>query len=158
MRGERKLKHRAHRLNIVLHFRPGPWLLACLPLSAIADDLRVSQLEQEVRRLERQVMALSRRLDELQRPTFTNARPAAPAVPPQPAGDEWIDAAKWQRVKPGMSELEVVGLLGSPTSMREEKGERVLLYALEVSTSGFLSGSVTLRDRKVARVQTPVLR
>lgn len=139
-------------------FRPWLALLACLPLSATANDLRVSQLEQEIRRLERQVLALSRRLDEMQRPSFTTERPAAPPAAAPPSSTEWIDAAKWRRVKPGMSELEVIGLLGPPTSMREENGERALLYALEVGTSGFLGGSVTLRNRAVTRIQPPVLR
>lgn len=139
---------------------PRYWLalVACLPFGAIADDLRVAQLEQEVRRLERQVQALSRRLDEVQRPSFAPERPASPAGPTPPASDAWIDAGKWRRVKAGMSELEVIALLGPPTSMREEDGGRVLLYALEVSGSGFLGGSVTLRNRAVVRVQTPVLR
>jgi hypothetical protein len=140
------------------YFRPWLALLACLPIAATADDLRVSQLEQEVRRLERQVYALSRRLDELQRPSFTPERPAAPAAAAPPSDGGWIDAAKWRRVKPGMTELDVIGLLGPPTSMREDSGERVLLYALEVGASGFLGGSVTLRDRVVTGVQTPVLR
>ena len=139
-------------------FRNCLWLVAALPLTAAADDLRVNQLEQEVRRLERQVMALSRRLDEIQRPSFAPGRPAAPPPAAQAPGSEWIDAAKWRRVKPGMSEIDVIGLLGPPTSMRDENGERALLYALEVGTGGFLGGSVTLRDRVVTRVQTPVLR
>jgi hypothetical protein len=142
------------------HFRPWPALLVCLPFAASADDLRVSQLEQEVRRLERQVLALSRRIDELQRPSFTPGRgTSAPLASAAPAsGDEWLDEAKWRRVKPGMAELDVIGLLGPPTSMREENGDRVLLYALEVGASGFLGGSVTLRDRVVTGVQTPALR
>jgi hypothetical protein len=57
-----------------------------------------------------------------------------------------------------MTELEVIGLLGPPTSMRAQSDERVLLYALEIGTSGFLGGSVTLRDRSVTEVQKPVLR
>jgi hypothetical protein len=143
------------------HLRPWAALLACLPFAATADDLRVSQLEQEVRRLERQVLALSRRLDELQRPSFTPERrigPASGAVVAPASGDGWLDAARWRRVKPGMSELDVIGVLGPPTSMREESGERVLLYALEVGASGFLGGSVTLRERVVTAVQIPVLR
>jgi hypothetical protein len=143
------------------HLRPWLALLACLPIAAVADDLRVSQLEQEVRRLERQVLALSRRLDELQRPSYPAERRIAPAPgvsATAASGDEWLDAAKWRRVKPGMAELDVIGLLGPPTSMREESGERILLYALEVGASGFLGGSVTLRDRVVTSVQTPVLR
>jgi hypothetical protein len=57
-----------------------------------------------------------------------------------------------------MSELEVIGLLGPPTSMRTTDSGRVLLYAMEIGASGFLSGRVTLRDRVVQEVQSPVLR
>ena len=149
---------RAGRLNTMKTLRPWLLIVAALPLSVAADDLRVNQLEQEVRRLERQVQALSRRLDEMQRPSFKTERATTPPAAAQPPGSEWLDAGKWRRVTPGMSEIDVIGLLGPPTSMREENGERALLYALEVGTSGFLSGSVTLRDRVVARVQTPVLR
>jgi hypothetical protein len=42
--------------------------------------------------------------------------------------------------------------------MRERDGERVLLYAMEIGSSGFLSGSVTLRNRVVLRLQKPELR
>jgi len=56
-----------------------------------------------------------------------------------------------------MSELEVIELLGAPTSMREEGDARVLLYAMEIGDSGFLGGSVTLRERVVTEVRQPVL-
>jgi hypothetical protein len=42
--------------------------------------------------------------------------------------------------------------------MRTEGGQRVLLYALEIGSSGFLGGSVTLRDQVVVAIQKPVLR
>lgn len=56
-----------------------------------------------------------------------------------------------------MSELEVIGTLGPPTSMRDEGGARVLLYAMEIGSTGYLGGSVTLRDRAVSEVRQPVL-
>ncbi len=56
-----------------------------------------------------------------------------------------------------MSELEVVTLLGAPTSMRAEAGQRTLMYALEIGSSGFLSGSITLRDGHVADIRKPAL-
>ena len=133
--------------------------LCFLPLALpAADDGRINYLESEVRNLQRQVSSLSRRLDQL------DTRPAAPvqqrAASPSPAAtasNAWIDASRWQKVRPGMSELEVISLLGPPTSMREQDGGRVLFYALEVGTSGFLGGSVRFRERAVAEVQTPVL-
>jgi hypothetical protein len=57
-----------------------------------------------------------------------------------------------------MSELEVLEILGPPTSMRGEAGERVLLYALEIGNAGFLAGNVTLRDRVVSTIETPRLK
>jgi hypothetical protein len=123
-----------------------------------ADDPRVSFLEQEVRNLQRQVRALSRQVDELR----TRPERPKPGVAPTraaPASDPalWADASSWKQVRTGMSELEVINLLGPPTSMREENGSRVLLYAMEIGSSGFLGGSVTLRDREVAEVRQPTL-
>jgi hypothetical protein len=136
-------------------------MLALVPFCAsAADDARVSFLEQEVRNLQRQVQTLSRQVDEL------HARPDRPAAlssvaPPgaAPAANlpRWVDASKWRQLRRGMSELEVVSSLGLPTSMREENGARVLLYAMEISSSGFLGGSVTLRDRALTEVHQPTL-
>jgi hypothetical protein len=135
-------------------------LLTALPLCATAaDEGRFSYLEQEVRNLQRQVQRLSRQVDELTtRPArLSGATKAPPAGTPVATSDQWIDAGKWSRLKPGMSELEVITLLGPPTSMREEAGARVLYYALEIGASGFLGGSVRLRDRVVSEVRRPEL-
>jgi hypothetical protein len=141
-------------------------LVLCGPVAVVAaDDLRVMQLEQDVRNLRREVQLLSRQVAGLQ---AQPVRPAdrSPSTPPTTTGSmdgglvttTWVDASKWERLRPGMTELEVIGLLGPPTSMRAQGNERVLLYALEIGTSGFLGGSVTLRDRSVAEVQKPLLR
>jgi hypothetical protein len=135
-------------------------LLLMLPLaSQAADDGRISFLEQEVRNLQRQVQALTRRLDEVtSRPDRPAARAPSAASKSPVSSVSWIDAAKWRKLQPGMSELEVVELLGAPTSMRVENGARVLLYSLEIGVGGFLSGSVLLRDRSVSEVRRPELR
>ena len=57
-----------------------------------------------------------------------------------------------------MSELELIGLLGPPTSMRPAEDGRVLLYAMEIGSNGFLSGSVTLKAQQVVSVEKPALR
>jgi hypothetical protein len=131
-----------------------------LPLaSQAADDGRISFLEQEVRNLQRQVQALSRQVDQLTtRPDRLAPRSPGTAASTPPPSVAWVDAARWRKVRPGMSELEVVELLGAPTSMREEDGARVLHYALEIGTGGFLSGSVLLRERAVSEVRRPELR
>ncbi|MEO8061236.1 MAG: hypothetical protein ABI821_00670 [Pseudomonadota bacterium] len=132
--------------------------LVSLPAFA-AEDPRLSFLEQEVRNLNRQVQALSRQVDALRTQPRrispeSGARRAAAAADELP---QWVSAAKWRGMRLGMSELEVIGALGPPTSMREEDGARVLLYALEIGATGFLGGSVTLRDRAVTEVRQPIL-
>jgi hypothetical protein len=137
------------------------WLFALLlPIAAsAADDTRFSFLEQEVRNLQREVQSLSQQVNDLQRrPAGTSTAPLLPERGATlPESDAWIDAAKWKRLRTGMSELEVIGILGPPTSMREEQGARVLLYALEIGSSGFLGGSVWFRDRVVEQVKVPTL-
>lgn len=140
-------------------------LLLLIPLSAsAADDTRVSFLEQEVRNLQRQVQTLSRQVDELRtRPDRIEASSPASSgtrfAGSANAADmpRWVDAALWKRLRTGMSELEVIGALGPPTSMRDENGARVLFYALEIGPADFLGGSVKLRDRAVVEVRQPSL-
>jgi len=136
-------------------------LLALMPLSAnAADEQRISFLEQEVRNLQRQVQAMSRQLDDLNtRPERPSTQlPAGAAVTPAPGSDQWIDAARWRQVRRGMSELEVIGILGPPTSLRQEGDARVLLYAMEIGSANFLGGSVELRDKAVSEVHKPTLK
>jgi hypothetical protein len=130
---------------------------------AAADDFKVIKLEQDVRNLEREVQTLMRQVTELRaqldrsgdRSSFPE--PSAATAPP-PTTPSWLDVANWDRLRPGMDELAVIGALGPPTTMRDESGTRVLLYVMEIGSSGFLSGSVSLRDRKVVDVQKPALK
>jgi hypothetical protein len=138
-------------------------LAACLSLSTTvlaADSNRIIKLEQDMRNLERQVGALQREVRELRQGTRTVGRPelATPSAEGPASSAAWLNIENWKELHVGASELEVIETLGAPTSMREENGARVLLYAMEIGSSGFLSGSVTLRNREVVEVQTPTLK
>ena len=134
-------------------------LAAPLPATS-ADDFKVSQLDQDLRDLRRQVQEQQRQIESLRTQLAHPGAPvpSRPAAAPAPDPTAWVDASKWQRIRPGMSELEVVSVLGPPSSMRSQDGARVLLYAMEIGSSGFLGGSVTFRDRVVTEVQNPVLK
>lgn len=134
-------------------------VLVCLPVAA-ADDFKVIKLEQDMRNVERQIQELTRQVNELRQRAGHAATGQIPPPTPQPIPpSDWLDAAKWKRVRPGMSELEVIELLGPPTTMRSAGGDaRTLLYAMEIGSSGFLGGSVELKDRRVVSVHTPALR
>ena len=138
-------------------------LLAVAQVAAAADDYKVIKLEQDVRKLEQQVRDLSRQIAELRRdatwsaiatPPPADREQAATSGPPQ-----WLNASNWQRLRVGMTELQVIDTLGPPTSMRSDaENARTLFYALEIGTGNFLSGSVQLRDRQVVEISTPVLK
>lgn len=137
-------------------------LLSFSAVAADDDTYRLMKLEQDVRNLERQVQTLTRQLDELrQQQSRAGDRGPSTRSSSAPAGASstaWLEAARWDRVRKGMSELAVIDVLGPPSSMREENGARVLLYATEMGASGFLGGSVEFRDRAVTAVNKPVLK
>jgi predicted RNase H-like nuclease (RuvC/YqgF family) len=130
---------------------------------AQVDDLRVRQLENEVTRLQRELSAQSRRIDELER-TVRNA-PVAPRTPaattPREDGSPaWLVSTNWDRLRPGMKEIDVVALLGRPTSVRTDAdGKRhSLFYALELGPNAVLSGNVQFGAAGVTAINKPVLR
>jgi len=138
------------------------FLVLFVPLAAsAADEGRISFLEQEVRNLQRQVQILTRQVDEM-RTRPDRLAPAATVPDESTARSEtelprWVDAKRWRQIRPGMSELDVIGSLGPPNTIREEEGTRVLLYAMEIGGSSFLGGSIKLRQRAVVEVLTPTL-
>lgn len=140
-------------------------LVVLLSFSAVAaddDTYRLMKVEQDVRNLERQVQTLTRELDEL-RQQQSRAGDHVPSTrsssaPAGASSGAWLDGSRWERIRTGMSELDVIGVLGPPTSMRQDGDTRVLLYALEIGSSGFLGGSVEFRDRAVTAINKPVLK
>jgi hypothetical protein len=145
---------------------PLPALLAALlSFSAVAaedDTYRLMKVEQDVRNLERQVQTLTRELDDLRqqqsRAGDYNPSARSSSTPAVASSTAWLEAPRWERIRTGMSELEVIGVLGPPTSMRQDGDTRVLLYAMEIGSSGFLGGSVEFKDRAVTSINKPVLR
>jgi hypothetical protein len=145
-----------------------PFLIACVltlfasPLSA-AEDFRVMKLEQDVRTLEREVQTLQRLVNDLQlrarrtEPTFELDTDRAPQS--NDSEQAWLKASAWNRLRTGMSELEVIEILGRPTALRPDaNNRRALLYTLEIGTTGFLTGSVAFDNGKVVEIQKPTVR
>jgi hypothetical protein len=72
----------------------------------------------------------------------------------------WLASANWDRVKRGMKELDVIAVLGRPTSARTDADGkiRVLLYALELGPDSALAGNVRLDDSGVIEINKPTIR
>src|SRR6185369_13076077 len=97
--------------------------LIAVPLLGNAQDdanYRLMKLEQDVRNLERQVQTLTRQIDELKQQSARagdrGALGARSSTAATTSSTAWIEAARWDRVRTGMSELEVINILGPPTS------------------------------------------
>lgn len=137
-------------------------LLATSTASAAPiDEFRISDIERKIRDLETATREQARLIAQLQSQTpgaKTNA-PAASAIPPHDE-QRWLMAGSWARLKPGMSELQVIELLGVPTQVRSsDNGQtRSLLYAMEIGRSGFLSGKVELQSSKLTLIELPHLK
>lgn len=126
------------------------------------DDLRVRQLEADIRRLQQQVDAQARRIEDLERAAHLSspAMPAASGIRPPDPSPVWLTSASWDRVKTGMSALEVIAILGRPTSTRNDgDGKlRVMFYAMELGPDKYLSGTIRLDDTGVVEINRPALK
>jgi hypothetical protein len=136
---------------------------AAAPASS-QDALRVRQLENDINRLQRELEAQSRRIDELERATRSvsaTVSTAAPDIIRKPESlPAWLLPTNWDRIRPGMKELDVIALLGRPTSVRTDPDGKThaLLYAIELGPTAVLAGNVRLNDSGVAEVNKPILR
>jgi hypothetical protein len=139
-------------------------LLLAASQFAVGDDFKVIKLEQDVRNLERQVRELSRQVAELQRsPGRSDDQLISPTdrqAPVVTSTSHWLEAKNWERIQIGMSEQQVINILGPPTSLRSgnDASTQTMFYALEISPTSFLGGQVNLEDRRVTRIEKPTLK
>ncbi len=116
-------------------------------LLAQARDPRVDKLTTETAELKRTVADQDRRIADLERMVkmlqSTVAPLPAPIPSPTPA---WTQASNWNRIKPGMSQAQVVEILGPPTREQSAIDMRTLYYEAGPHSTLTLTGSVSLTD------------
>lgn len=123
------------------------------------DEFRLSDIEQNLRTLQSQVREQARQIAELQRQSGQRITPSN--VPPRTdtSNERWLSLANWNRVKPGMTELQVIEVLGTPSAQRvANDNTRQMIYTLEIGSSGYLSGRVLCKDGKVSGIEIPSLK
>ena len=121
------------------------------------------QLRKEVEMLKGTVLEQNRRIEALERklpgetsaisPTVTNERATQSKALVSPP---WHDGISWGRVKEGMSEAQVISILGPPTSLDVIGGDKTLFYRGVVSGSVSVSGNTKLHNDRVWQVNTPL--
>lgn len=146
-----------------MRFVCAAWMVLFASSAGAAEDFRVMKLEQDMRNLERQVQSLQRQLSET-RQQLRRSDPALDLPSTEGASSldserQWLSASAWSRLKAGMSELQVIEILGKPTALRpDSQGRRALLYTLELGSTGFLTGAISFHDGKAVEIQQPELK
>jgi len=129
-----------------------------LPLIAMAQapDPRIDELRKEAAQLKITIADQERRIAELERIVKALQVVAAPvptAIPtPIPP---WHLAPNWILIKKGMSQAQVVEILGPPTSVDSTVDVRTLFYQPDSRATTTLNGTVTLTDDRVTALVPP---
>ena len=128
-------------------------------------EKRLDDAIAEITILKRVIAEQDRRISDLEKAILSLQSSAVPgreqtgalekSSGPQSSKPAWHNNAVWERVEDGMSESQVVALLGKPTSV-ESGVIRTLFFRGEVPGSGFVSGNVQLFNDRVLLVNKPV--
>ncbi|MBI3044198.1 MAG: hypothetical protein HYY78_15365 [Betaproteobacteria bacterium] len=124
---------------------------------------RVRHIEREIQILKKALEDQGRRIELLERAIQGPSQAVEPTAPtgaqnqpPSFSAYPWHDKNSWGRVKDGMSEAQVMSILGRPTSVNTVGGFKTIFYRGEVAGSGSVSGNVKLQDDRVWQVNKPV--
>jgi len=119
-------------------------------------DPRVDELLKETAQLKRMIADQETRIAELERAVKALQTAAKPLPTPIPSTTPpWSRASNWTLIKSGMSEPQVVEILGPPTSVDSSIDRRTLLYTPEANSTSTLKGSVTLIGDRVTAMTPP---
>ena len=133
-------------------------LLLFTPLIALPQtrDGQIEELKKETAQLKTIVADQGRRIAELEKTVQALRAAATPTPTPIPSPTPpWHSPRAWVQIKPGMSEAQVVAILGPPTNVDASIDVRTLLYEPDSRSTSTLRGSVTLLDDRVTAMNPP---
>jgi len=121
------------------------------------DSARIRQLEDDVKILKQSIVKQGNRIDTLERHSSTTTSPSnynkkLPTEDDTSGG--WHNLTNWQRIKHGMSERQVISILGQSTSFVGLLHNRTIYYRGKVNDS-FVTGSIVLDGDRVMTVSIP---
>ena len=122
---------------------------------------RIEALTIEITFLKRLIAEQDRRISTLENKIkagavgSTGSTSSTGSAAPVGSVMSWKNPGNWSRIKSGMSEQQVVAILGMPTS-RHGRAVVKLVYEGLISGSGYVSGNIKLMDNRVAVVNIPV--
>ena len=123
---------------------------------AQSQDSRIDQLEEETAQLKATIAEQGHRITELENTLKALQAVLTPVPKPiPPLTPPWQEPSNWTLLRPGMSEAQVVEILGPPSGVEAETDVRILLYETGSSAVRTFKGSVTLIDDRVTAAQPP---
>lgn len=146
-------------------------VLSMSAMPARADDsARINNLESELQRLRTQVAEQNRRIQRLEAqldqlgvmgtpgPAGLSRAEGAASGKPRAAGPlPWHASKTWEQLAVGMSETEVIAILGDPTALETVDNYKTLFYS-DGAAGGEISGHVNLKDDLVVAIKAPASR
>lgn len=127
------------------------------PSSSNALKDEINALKQTVQNQEARIATIEGVIAELRGSGVATATPTATSetnyLPPK---NGWQIPSNWSRIKNGMSESQVIAILGNPTSNKDLGPYRTLFYRGEVAGSGSVSGNIELTQDRVWQSNIPV--
>lgn len=132
--------------------------------NVLGQDATIENLRKEIRLLKKEITEQNKRIERLEQELINlknflklkaeSKEIQSPVV--YSTGSGWKEPSNWDRIRDGMSEKQVVSILGKPTSIEDSGVFRTLFYQGEVSGSGYISGNVKLTDDRVYFINKPV--
>jgi hypothetical protein len=130
-------------------------------------EQRLNDAMNEITILKRVIAEQDRRITQLEKAVEALRSVSAPSGEQKEAASEpaksktskalWQDPAAWAKIQEGMSEAQVVAILGKPTSVENEASLRALIYETKKSMgAGSPSGKVKLLDGRVWLIEIPI--
>lgn len=119
-------------------------------------DILLKQLVEEMIQLRRTVTDQTRKIADLEKTIKTMQ--AAPAAVPRripPTTPLWQSASNWALIRKGMSEADVVEILGPPARVESVIDTRKLYYQPEPGSTFKLRGFITLIDDRLTASVPP---
>jgi uncharacterized coiled-coil protein SlyX len=127
-------------------------------LTERVDELtkQVDESTKETSQLKRTVADQEKRIAELEKAMKALQTVVAPVPEQLPSPTPpWHTSSNWTMIKIGMSEAQVVDLLGPPTRVETAVDVRTLYYQPDPRSTTGLSGSVTLKGDRVTAMVPP---
>jgi len=132
-----------------------------IPNIIFSQSATVEKLQKEIISLKQAINELNTRIEKLEK-IFNNIEISESKTSQSYSSVShknqlpWHNKKNWEKIRDGMSESQVISILGEPTSKKDVGSYKTIFYQGEVSGSGFVSGNIKFDEDRVWGINIPV--